>query len=391
MNIVFAHDHRFKEDAYGNLYSGNDFNKNIWDRYKSIGNKITIIARCEYVKDEKDLKGYTLLKDEDIKIIKLPNLNDLKTLMKNYKSAKELIQKEVEASDGVIVRLPSTIGNMVCSVAKKQNKKYFIELVGCPWDAFWNYGTMSGKLVAPIYYLKTKFKVSNSNYVIYVTNKFLQNRYPNKNINIGCSDVNISRINEDELKSKIKALYNKEIFNIGLIGSLDVNYKGHYIALNAIQNLVNEGYKVRLKFLGPGNSERWEKLSTELDIHQNVCFDGLRKSGEEVHRWLDDIDIYIQPSLQEGLPRAVIEAQARGCAVIVSNCGGMRELVDEEFIIRKKNHKQLSDKIKSLINDNNKMKDQCIKNYEHSKAYEKNNLENKRNNFYKVFKDDITM
>lgn len=389
MNIVFAHDHRFKEDSYGNIYSGNDFNDEVWKRYKFIGENITIIARCEKVTSNEELKGYTMLKEKNVKLVKMPNVNNLKELILNNKKIKADIKKTISESDGIIIRLSSTIGNMVCTEAKKQKKKYLVEVVGCPWDSLWNYGTITGKLMAPIYYYLTKVKVRDSKYVIYVTNSFLQNRYPNKNINIGCSDVSIIDVDEDILKLKINGYDSKSNFSIGLMGSLDVNYKGHDTAFKALKEVLKYNSNVSLRLIGPGDAGRWKKLCNELGITKNVYFDGLKKNGDEVCEWLDNIDIYIQPSLQEGLPRAVVEAQSRGCAVIVTDCGGMAELVDKNFIIQKKDSKSLANKILKLINDKELMKREAIRNFENSQNYKKDKLNEKRLAFYEDFKQYI--
>ena len=47
---------------------------------------------------------------------------------------------------------------------------------------------------------------------------------------------------------------------------------------------------------------------------------------------LDTCDIYVQPSLQEGLPRALIEAMSRGCPCIGARTAGIPELLPEECL-----------------------------------------------------------
>ena len=52
--------------------------------------------------------------------------------------------------------------------------------------------------------------------------------------------------------------------------------------------------------------------------------------------WLDDMDLYIQPSLQEGLPRAVVEAMSRGLPALGAHTGGIPELLGEDCIFPRK-------------------------------------------------------
>lgn len=56
---------------------------------------------------------------------------------------------------------------------------------------------------------------------------------------------------------------------------------------------------------------------------------------DKIFEWLDTIDIYIQPSYQEGLCRSVVEAMSRACPVICSDACGERELANEKFIFKR--------------------------------------------------------
>ena len=49
---------------------------------------------------------------------------------------------------------------------------------------------------------------------------------------------------------------------------------------------------------------------------------------------MDQVDIYIQPSLTEGLPRGLLEAMSRGCPAIASRVGGIPELLGNSCLHR---------------------------------------------------------
>ena len=63
---------------------------------------------------------------------------------------------------------------------------------------------------------------------------------------------------------------------------------------------------------------------------------------------LTDSDIYIQPSLQEGLPRAVVEAMSTALPCIGFNTGGIPELLEPEYIVKLKNVDGIVQRIKIL-------------------------------------------
>ena len=102
---------------------------------------------------------------------------------------------------------------------------------------------------------------------------------------------------------------------------------------------------------------------------------------DEIFNLLSEMDLYIQPSLQEGLPRAMIEAMSVGMPIIGSNAGGIPELIDKNCIFKKKNVNEIMSIIKKI--DNEFLVTQSQKNYLNSKKFDKNSLSNKRNAFYK--------
>src|SRR5690606_35280766 len=108
---------------------------------------------------------------------------------------------------------------------------------------------------------------------------------------------------------------------------------------------------------------------------------GKLKSGSEIFNFLDHIDIYIHPSLTEGLPRAVIEAMSRACPVLVSNAGGLPELVNLEFVHKAGDFTVLYQSIKSLGSNKEKLMQSAKQNYLKSKIYDNKFLEQKRSNF----------
>lgn len=85
----------------------------------------------------------------------------------------------------------------------------------------------------------------------------------------------------------------------------------------------------RIEFLGEGNPDRWIKLAKEHGIYENTKFLGTLPSGDAVFKWMDNLDVYLQPSSAEAQGRAIIEAMSRGCPVIASRVGRIPELIDQ--------------------------------------------------------------
>ena len=65
--------------------------------------------------------------------------------------------------------------------------------------------------------------------------------------------------------------------------------------------------------------------------------------------YYDSIDIYVQPSKQEGLPRAVIEAMSRGCPVLGTDIAGIPELIQERCLFKKGSVKSFINAVERLL------------------------------------------
>lgn len=363
---LFVHDHKFKK-LNNKIYSSGGLSNEILTRYVNYYGKIKVLARIE---------------DSDIYENKFSEITNKNVEIINYKllKQKDLINL-VNNAKIVILRIPSFIGSKLYKLIPK-NKKYIVEVVACAWDALWNHSLL-GKVIAPLMYYKEKQIIKKAKYVIYVSNEFLQKRYPNNNYNIGCSDVSVKTIEKIDLYKRIKKIdKQKNKIILGTCAAVNVRYKGQQYVLKAIAKLKKMGISnIEYQLVGGGNPKRLIKLAKRIKVEKQLKILGTLPH-DEVFGWLDKIDIYIQPSNQEGLCRALIEAMSRGIPCIASNAGGNVELIDNNFIFKRKNVKELKNKILYMINEKKIMKEQSLTNYENSKKYDKSNLENLRNNFY---------
>lgn len=102
---------------------------------------------------------------------------------------------------------------------------------------------------------------------------------------------------------------------------------------------------------------------------------------DEIFKFLNDMDIYIQPSLQEGLPRAVLEALSMGLPVIGSKTGGIPEIVRKKDIFKKRNVKQIVNILENI--DKNELKEMSKYSFEKIKEFDVEKLDKIRKEFYK--------
>lgn len=382
MKLIFAHDHKLHtyNDEY---YSNGSFSSESMKRYTSIFDSVTFISRHIYV-DERPL-NMSLANTERLEFKRIPDFKSIKTYYKK-KEAISIIKNEVESADYVISRLPSDIGYIAIEYAKKYKKPYLIEVVTCPWDSLWNH-SLAGKVIAPINFFRLKQTVKNAPYVIYVTEKFLQNRYPTKGKNINCSDVALNEFEEFILEKRTEKIqkHNGKI-TIGTTAAVNVRFKGQQFIIEALGELKKQGLtNYEYQLVGGGDQTYLKNIAEINDVTEQVKFLGTMPH-EKVFEWLDTIDIYTQPSRQEGLPRALIEAMSRAVPAFGARTAGIPELLEDKFIFTntKRNIDEICEILKSF--DKETMSKQAKRNFEESKKYDKEVIEKRRSKFFEDFK-----
>ncbi len=389
MKVLFVHDHVFVTKD-GKVYA-NAFSYQVLKRYVDVFSHITVLARNREARSDEQV-DLPLASGEDVSFIFLESIASFRSFFGLRQAHEKKISKMVKEYDAVIARVPSELGLMTARVANKMHKPYMLEVVGCGWDAMWNYGTWQSRIYAPFLYAKVKNSVKKSNYITYVTEKFLQKRYPSSRQGkaMGISDVRLPEADEKILWhriNKIEMMGAKRVY--GTIGNLNVGYKGIDVAMRTLAKLKHESNDFEYHILGAGDSLEYRQLAEKLGIADNVFFDGVLPEGKAVYAWLDSLDIYLQPSLAEAMSRSLIEAMSRGCPAIGSSVGGIPELLDEKMIFDHKNPKQFLNLIGNLTNDKALMLDEAKVNFNRALDFQKSHLDEKRIAFWIKFRDNI--
>lgn len=166
--------------------------------------------------------------------------------------------------------------------------------------------------------------------------------------------------------------------------------KGLEYTLEALSLLKKAGFDFQFTIIGDGNEkERLQFAVYQLGITDNVTFTG-KLSPEQVKSVLNETDIYLQYSLQEGFCNAVLEAQAMGLLCVVSNAEGLRENVLDNktgFVVEKQNSQLLFEKIKEVVAlpeiERQKIKQKAIE-----RVQKEFNLEKQQREFIEFYKND---
>ncbi len=140
-------------------------------------------------------------------------------------------------------------------------------------------------------------------------------------------------------------------FVIGTIGAL-TKEKGHTFLLRAAPAVLERFPSVKFLIVGDGPKlPALQEEASRLGISQCIVFAGRRADIPEV---LGLMDIFILPSLREGLPMALLEAQAARVPVIASGVGAIPKVIQNGIsgtIVPPGDPNRMADAIKRVLSD----------------------------------------
>ena len=372
MNTLIITEVRIYKNGKGH-YSDISFSKVI-ERYSLKFENITILTRI--IDSETIPNGYV---DISKNIKSFVNLGSIERYI--FKSYSKQIRELVYNSDFIILRVPALVCNQTYKYIKKFNKKYMTESIGCAWDDYWNHG-IEGKILAPYMFIKTREIIRKANYGTYVTEKFLQKRYPCNGKNINVSNVYLDKVQKPRKYDNL----NKNNLTLFTAGGINIKTKGQQYVIKAMKKLKKDGINIKYYLAGKGDNNYLSKLAKKYGVEDNVFFLGML-SRDELFNMMRKTDIYIQPSLQEGLPRALIEAMSNGCFCLGSTTAGIPELLQEQQIFKRGSTNAIVRAIKNNLNED--FSKISIANIKKSKNYRAEILNKKRFDFYNEIINDL--
>jgi glycosyltransferase involved in cell wall biosynthesis len=132
---------------------------------------------------------------------------------------------------------------------------------------------------------------------------------------------------------------------------LEQLYKAPDVLIRAVAQVIHQNTPLHLKIIGDGACRAFlEDLVGRLGIASAVKFLGAC-DRQGIQAAFDDSDLFVLPSRQEGLPRAMLEAMAHGLPCIGTQVGGIPELLDPDFLVRPNRVDELASRLTALAAD----------------------------------------
>jgi hypothetical protein len=383
MRAAFFHDHRFGRDTAGVYYSNGALSYRTLSRYLRHFDDLLVVGRLA----ESTRFTRTIASGPGVEMACVPCNSRLQLALGT--AIRRHVREVMARVDAAIIRLPSAIGRVACAEAVGAGKPWMVEVVGCAFGALWNHGSLAGKAIAIPSFVLTRRCVERAPFAVYVSQGYLQRLYPCRGASVGCSNVAIDAPEAPVLRRRLRRVdagFGARPVALGLVGSLDVDYKGHDTALRALRVFEDAGPEMRLRFLGGGEPSRWRTRAAALGVERNVEFCGMLPGGQAVLEWMDGLDLLLVPSLTEGVPRALVEGMSRALPAIGSTAGGIPELISGSCIHAPRDHRGLARLVARLVADPEELKAQARRNFSKAGEYAADVLEQRRDGLLARFR-----
>jgi glycosyltransferase involved in cell wall biosynthesis len=161
-----------------------------------------------------------------------------------------------------------------------------------------------------------------------VREEMLRCGVPKEKMRVIDNGIDLTRFNDTVSPTEIREEFGikKGVTVIGTVGNLGAE-KGHVYLLQAAKEIVNKVDSVVFIIVGDGPLRRYlESEASALGIGENVIFTGFRK---DIPNLLSTMDIFVLPSIIEGLPMVLLEAMAAKKAVVATRVGAISKVVND--------------------------------------------------------------
>jgi glycosyltransferase involved in cell wall biosynthesis len=391
MKVLVTSSERFAMTSDGNLWSvkGSLSYSSLWANYLEVYDQVYLLSRAKPVSEPPP--GWAKATGPGITAVPVPYFVGPKEYVKKYSSVKRTIAKAVAEAEAFQLRIPCSIGSQVYSLLPA-NRPVGIEVVADPYDTF-----APGSIKHPLrpafrwwFPRELRHQCARATAALYVTQQALQRRYPCPNYTVGVSDVGLS----PEMLVSESRQYNSDVrpFTLVQVGTMEQLYKAPNITISAVAACVQAGLDIKLVMLGDGKYRpQLEEQARNLGISERVQFCGNLPNRLEVCKKLDQADLFVLPSYQEGLPKAMVEAMARALPCIGSTVGGFPELLPEEDMVPPGNVDALAQKIRSVITNPQRMTNMSARNLEIAQNYTEEILHKQRLAFYRYVREQTEL
>jgi glycosyltransferase involved in cell wall biosynthesis len=349
MRVLLTSEARFERTPDSVIWAAASCSSAMWTRYLDVFSSVLIAARVADV--EEPSPGCVPASAPGVAFCALPPYSGLSGLVRSSRSVHAVVTHALRGCPAVILRTPSPVAYLAGRAMVTMGRAYGAQVVGDP-DQVFSSGAFRHPLRVPLRHAATaaqRLVAWHAHAAMYVTMRTLQQKYPTSGFAYSGSDVSLDQTAFVAARPVRPAV--GEPFTFINVASLDQPYKGTSVLLEAFRRVCNQASDVKLLIVGSGAlMERFQSEAAALGLQQQVEFLGqLDRDG--VRRALDRAQLFVLPSLTEGLPRALLEAMARRLPSVATTVGGIPELLPASCLVAPKDVKGLAERLLALLHD----------------------------------------
>ncbi len=388
MKVVVAVDHRFDRTPDGSVWTQTGFAHSYWSRYLGVFDEVIVAAR---VRDVPTVPSDWIRADgERVSLAPLPYYIGPWQYLLKAQQFQRAARDAVNGQDAVILYLSSQAANNVEVQLRQTGYPYGVYVIADPYDVF-----APGSVKNPLrpffrwwFPRQLRRQCANATAAAYITERSLQRRYP-PGQNTFSTYYSMAELPDTACVSVPRSPRPEgSPLTLIAVGTLAQLYKAPDAAIEAVAICVQEGLDIKLVWVGDGKHRaEMEALVASRGLGERVCFRGQLTAGDAVRAELDRADLFIMPSHQEGLPRAMVEAMARALPCIGSTVGGIPELLPPEALVPPGDAAALASKIREVVTNPERMASMSARNLEKAKDYTDGVLREQRNEFYRYVRE----
>jgi len=404
MQLSLTLDHRFFQTPDSKVWTITQCSYDFYCDYLKVFDSVRVISRVFPVSRVEP--NFLPVEGPGVEFYAMPGYKGPFGFLAQFARVRERASCAVPEGNAVILRVHGQVANSVEDWLTRRSLPYSLEVTADPYDML--SPAANKHLVAPVarryFTRRLQRQCQRAVAVSYVTQGYLQKRYPPaldqsegersyagktaevRQCVMAVSDASLSP--ECFVSSPRTALHNPSCIRIVFVGTLESFYKGPDILVEAVAICKTNGVPVQARFIGIGQHlQTLQKRCIRLGIDDRVEFVGAVTTGEPVRRELDGADLFVLPSRAEGVPRAMLEAMARGLPCLGSAIGGIPELLHEEDLVAPDSPAALASAIAEVFSCQAKVERMSARNLSKAAEYSTVVLANRRREFYRAVKE----
>lgn len=300
---------------------------------RSLGYSVDVAANFEEgsITSQERVNEYREeLRAQNIGTYQIPIPRSIKkvgNIVKSYKMVKHLVEEKKYQ----IVHCHSPIGGVICRLAcRRARNKYGTKVIYTAHGFHFFKG--ASKAAWFIYYPIERWCSKYTDILITINQEDFHNakKMKAKKVEyvpgIGIPVEEIRNIKVDRDRRRAEFGYKDSDFVFMSTGQISMR-KNHEVVIRALSLLKDKENRMKYLIVGFGEEkDRLTRLVREFGLERAVIFAGYRSDVKEL---LHCVDAFVFPSIQEGLPVALMEAMAAGLPIVASRIRGNVDLIED--------------------------------------------------------------